>query len=154
MSVAVETVLDVSLMGQQAQDVYSSAPEAFKADVHLAFRSDRLRFVHDWRLLHYVFVLRRSDAQSEPSCLTLRSLKVRVRAPRQSLKQCKMIEVQLIVSSVVQVTRQDLQFVGSGYRPTEAQSPLHLRRCRTIFLPIKGWCRHFTERAHVGDCSE
>ncbi|DBA98850.1 hypothetical protein WJX77_009641 [Trebouxia sp. C0004] len=39
MSVAVENVLDVSSMGQQAQDGYSSAPEAFKADIHLAFRS-------------------------------------------------------------------------------------------------------------------
>ena len=42
MSVAVENVRDVSSMGQQAQDVYSSAPEAFKADIHLAFRSDRV----------------------------------------------------------------------------------------------------------------
>ncbi len=62
MSVVVETVLDVSSMGQQAQDVYSSAPEAFKADIHLAFRSDRLRCVHAWRLLHYLLVLRRSYA--------------------------------------------------------------------------------------------
>ena len=41
MSVAVENVRDVSSMGQQAQDVYSSAPEAMKADIHLAFRSER-----------------------------------------------------------------------------------------------------------------
>ncbi len=71
MSVAVENVLDVSSMGQQAQDVYSSAPEAFKADIHLAFRSDRLRSVHVWRLLHYVLALRRSFAQNEQPCLTV-----------------------------------------------------------------------------------
>ncbi len=71
MSVAVETVLDVSSMGQQAQDVYSSAPEAFKADIHLAFRSDRLRCDLDWRLLHCVLALRRSYAISQQTCSTV-----------------------------------------------------------------------------------
>jgi len=98
MSVAVETVLDVSSMGQQAQDVYSSAPEAFKADIHLAFRSDRLRCVHDWRLLHYVLALRRSYVQSEQPCSTVVMSKVLCEPRVNSLKQCKMFDVQLILS--------------------------------------------------------
>ena len=54
MSVAVGSMLDVSAMGDQAQDVFSPGPEAFKPDSHLAFRSDRVRRCHTRRPFRHV----------------------------------------------------------------------------------------------------
>ena len=99
MAVAVETVLNLSSMGQQAQDVYSSAPEAFNADIHLAFRSDRLRSAHGWRLLHYVLLCSTTVFCSMRTAMLDCVISKLVCEPRViALKQCKMFEVQLFSS--------------------------------------------------------
>lgn len=49
MAVVVGSMLDVSAMGEQAQDVFTSATEAFKPETHLAFR---LVMLHRSQYMH------------------------------------------------------------------------------------------------------
>ena len=69
MSVIMSTMLDVSALGNQGQDVYTASPEAFKAEKHLAFRFDH--FLPVWLLISgQDLIAICSNLYNRPKCCT------------------------------------------------------------------------------------